>query len=157
MDSYFDLSVPYASKGNRNSKTNKPTPLVPLDLVGIDTCSALSVSSRSEDFMWIDKSREAKRSVVLRGVGGDSAKIGGRGPMVIAGKDKEGNEILIYDPSAVYVEGGEEQADFRIFGQQRLKAFGFNLQQMSESQGGNILSYNNGQRIVPLITDSGIQ
>ena len=76
--------------------------------------------------------------------------------MVISSKDKEGNEILIYDPAAVYLQGGEDQADFRIFGQQRLKAFGFNLRQQCESQGGDILCYNNGQRIVPLITDSGI-
>jgi hypothetical protein len=36
------------------SNKTKPTPLVPLDLVGIDTCSALSVSSRREDFLWLD-------------------------------------------------------------------------------------------------------
>jgi hypothetical protein len=41
-----------------------------LDLVGIDTCSAVSVSTEKEDFIFIDESREAKDSVTLRGVGG---------------------------------------------------------------------------------------
>jgi len=131
-------------------------PLVPLDLVGIDTCSALSVSSRKDDFLWIDDSLEARKSIILRGVGGDSTKIGGRGPMVVAGRDKEGKEILIYDPAAVYLEEDEVQADFRIFGQQRLKAFGFNLVQRDESQGGDVLSYNNGNTIIPLLTNAGI-
>jgi hypothetical protein len=36
--------------------------------------------------LWLDTSVQAKRSVILRGVGGDSAKIGGRGPMVVRGK-----------------------------------------------------------------------
>ncbi len=34
--------------------------------------------------------------------------------------------------------GSENQAEFRIFGQQRLKTFGFNLQQRSEDEGGDI-------------------
>ncbi len=47
-------------------------PLLPLDRVGIDTCSALSVSSRREDFLWLNESKQAKKSVILRGVGGDT-------------------------------------------------------------------------------------
>ena len=50
-----------------------------LDLVGIDTCSAVSVSTEREDFIFVDESREAKDSVTLRGVGGSSSVIGGRG------------------------------------------------------------------------------
>ncbi len=58
---------------------------------------------------------------MLRGVGGDSAIIRGRGPMVlVSGKDSTGDEVLIFDPSAVYLEGDADQAEFRIFGQQRL-------------------------------------
>jgi hypothetical protein len=135
---------------------NVRKPLVPLDLVGIDTCSALSVSSRKEDFLWVDNSLEAKRSIILRGVGGDSTRIGGRGPMVVAGKDMEGKEVLIFDPSAVYLDEKYVEADFRIFGQQRLKAFGFNLLQQDESRGGDVLSYNNGNIIIPLLTNDGI-
>jgi hypothetical protein len=135
---------------------NEKIPLVPLDLVGIDTCSALSVSSRREDFLWLDTSLEAKRSIILRGVGGDSTRIGGRGPMVVAGRDIEGKEVLIFDPAAVYLDEKHVEADFRIFGQQRLKAFGFNLQQQDECRGGDVLSYNNGKTIIPLLTNAGI-
>ena len=147
----------YVTTNNQSSsEESKPTPLVPLDLVGIDTCSALSVSSRAEDFLWLDTSEEAIRSVVLRGVGGDSATIGGRGPMVVAARDSNGSEVLIFDPSGVYLEEDSDQAEFRIFGQQRLKSFGFNLHQKKDSEGGDVLSYNDGQYIVPLQTNSGI-
>jgi hypothetical protein len=72
-----------------------------LDLVGIDTCSAVSVSTEKDDFIFVDESKEAKDSVTLRGVDGSSSAIGGRGPMVVKSKDKEGNEVLMFDPSAV--------------------------------------------------------
>jgi hypothetical protein len=133
---------------------NDKVPLVPLDLVGIDTCSALSVSSRKDDFLWLDTSLEAKRSIILRGVGGESTKIGGRGPMIVAGRDNEGREVLIYDSAAVYLDEDHVQADFRIFGQQRLKTFGFNLVQKHECKGVDVLSYNDGKIIIPLITNS---
>ncbi len=76
--------------------------------------------------------------------------------MVVAGRDNEGREVLIYDPAAVYLDEDHVQADFRIFGQQRLKTFGFNLVQKHECKGGDVLSYNDGMTIIPLITDSGI-
>jgi hypothetical protein len=69
----------------------------------IDTFSDLSVSSRRGDFLWLDSCKEAKASVILTGVGGDSTVIGGRGPIVVKGKDAEGNEVLIYNPQAVYI------------------------------------------------------
>jgi hypothetical protein len=49
-----------------------------MEVVGIDTCSALSVSTREEDFLFLDKSSMAVNSCILRGVGGSDAKIGGR-------------------------------------------------------------------------------
>jgi hypothetical protein len=76
--------------------------------------------------------------------------------MVVAGRDNEGREILIMDPAAVYLEEDDVEADFRIFGQQRLKAFGFNLQQQDECQGGDVLVYNNGMATIPLLTNAGI-
>ena len=136
--------------------SKRKDPLLPLDRVGIDTCSALSVSSSRKDFLWLDESKEAKKSVILRGVGGESARIGGRGPMVVEAIDDEGNRIIIFDPSAVYLKDAVNQADFRIFGQQRLKNFGFRLQQQEETDGGDILNYNNGLKIIPLQTHGGI-
>ncbi len=131
-------------------------PLVPLDMVGIDTCSALSVSSKREDFLWLDESKQAKKSVMLRGVGGETAMIGGRGPMVVEVLDHDGKKVVMFDPSGVYLEDVVNQADFRIFGQQRLKRFGFNLQQNDCEHGGDILNYNNGLKTIPLQTSGGI-
>ncbi len=78
-------------------------PLHSLNVVGIDTCSAMSVSTRREDFLYIDNSASARSSVLLRGVGGNSAAIGGRGPMVVQAHDDNGNEILVIDPSGVHL------------------------------------------------------
>ncbi len=41
-----------------------------MEVVGIDICSALSVSTREEDFLFLDRSLQATESVVLRGVRG---------------------------------------------------------------------------------------
>ncbi len=76
--------------------------------------------------------------------------------MVVQGVDDEGNEIAIFDPSGVYLMGSEKQAEFRIFGQQRLKTFGFNLQQKPDEEGGDILSYQGGLKNIPLQTNDGI-
>ncbi len=135
---------------------NETQPLLPLDRVGIDTCSALSVSSRRDGFLWLDESKEAKRSVILRDVGGDTATIGGRGPMVVEALDKEGKRVMMFDPSAVYLKEAVNQAGFKIFGQQRLKRFGFNLQQNDNEHGGEILNYQNGLKVIPLETNGGI-
>ncbi len=48
-----------------------------LNYVGIDTCSAVSVSTERNDFPFIDDSQEARDSVILRGVGGVNSVIGG--------------------------------------------------------------------------------
>ncbi len=74
------------SYGEPQPFTSLPTHLDPLhsmEVVGIDTCSALSVSTRREDFLFLDNSLSAVNSIVLRGVGGSDAKIGGRGPMIV--------------------------------------------------------------------------
>jgi hypothetical protein len=46
------------------------TPLLSLGCVGIDTCSALSVSTQRDDFSFIDESPQAMEPVSLRGIGG---------------------------------------------------------------------------------------
>jgi hypothetical protein len=100
-----------------------------LDHIGIDTCSAMSVSTEFEDFLFVDKSEEAIRSVALNGVGGGSSEVGGRGPLLVKTNDSEGNEVFIVDPAGVYLKSSISQARLRIFGQQRLKSFGVFLQQ----------------------------
>ena len=103
--------------------------LHPLEYIGIDTCSAMAVSTELLDFLWIDNTKEAIKSVELNGVGGGSSLVGGRGPMVVKAVDTDGNEVVLIDPAGVYLVSSDVQARLRIFGQQRLKSFGFYLQQ----------------------------
>ena len=52
--------------------------------------------------------------------------------MVVKTKDKEGNEVLMFDPSAVYLDPDElddSQARFRIFGQAKLRRAGLKIVQ----------------------------
>ena len=90
-----------------------------LELVGIDTCSAVSVSTEVEDFLYVDDSPEAKESVTLNGVGGANTSIDGRGPMVVRAVDDEGNDLVVFDPAGVFLDvadGNRHQQRFRIFG-----------------------------------------
>ena len=125
-------------------------------VVGIDTCSALSVSTREEDFLFLDRSLQATESVVLRGVGGSDAKIGGRGPMAVLAADEYGREIVLVDPAGVYLAEAVDQANFRILGQQRLKRFGFDLVQNGNRDGKDHLVYKGGKVRIPLGEESGI-
>jgi hypothetical protein len=130
-----------------------------LDLVGIDTCSAVSVSTEKEDFIFVDESKSAKDSVTLRGLGGSSSVIGGRGPMVVKTKDKDGNEVLMFDPSAVYLNPDElddSQARFRIFGQAKLKKSGLKLVQDKCGDDEDYLVYRNGEMEIPMETNDDI-
>ena len=50
--------------------------------------------------------------------------------MVVKTKDKEGNEVLMFDPTAVYLDPDElddSQARFRIFGPAKLKRVGLKI------------------------------
>jgi hypothetical protein len=127
-----------------------------MDVVGIDTCSALSVSTERSDFLFLDSSVAAKSSVVLRGVGGSDAKIGGRGPMVVLAEDINGNEIVLIDPAGVYLSEAVDQAHFRILGQLRLKSFGFDLVQNGDGDGKDHLMYKRDVAKIPLGAESGI-
>jgi hypothetical protein len=121
--------------------------------VGIDTCSAVAVSTEREDFLFIDDSPEAKDSVTLRGVGGENPVIGGRGPMEVKTLDRQGKEVLIFDPSAVYLDQAEldeTQARFRIFGQARLRKHGLRIVQDKDGDDMDYLIYKGGEIDIPL-------
>jgi hypothetical protein len=126
-----------------------------LNYVGIDTCSAVSVSTEKGDFSFIDDSQAAKDSVILRRVGGENTVIGGRGPMVVQAKDSNGNDILVFDPSGVYLDQAEQddsQARFRIFGQSRLKRAGLKIHQDRYDDGQDYLVYRGGEMEIPTET-----
>ena len=72
-----------------------------MDHVGIDTCSAVSVSTETADFLFVDRSYEAKNSISLNGVGNGGPVILGRGPMVISSLNASGEQIFMVDPAGV--------------------------------------------------------
>ncbi len=152
-------SVQKKGKSTLVVKISLANALHDLGLVGIDTCSAVSVSTEKEDFIFIDESREARDSVTLRGVGGSSSVIGGRGPIVVKTKDKEGNEVLVCDPSAVYLDPEElddSQARFRIFGQAKLKRAGLKIVQDKYGDDEDYLVYRQGETEIPMETNDDI-
>ena len=96
-------------------------PLHDLNVIGIDTCSAMSVSTKPEDFIKIDKSPEAQESVKIRGVGGAGSKVGGRGCLVVKATDCQDKAVWVIDPEGVYMEKTRDDPDFRVLGREEWK------------------------------------
>jgi hypothetical protein len=129
--------------------------LHPLDYIGVDTCSAMSISTEESDFLFLDKSEAAVRSVSLGGVGGNGSKVGGRGPMLIKSMDVNGEVVYIVDPAGVYLKTSASQSRLRILGQQKMKSFGFNIQQNKFGDNLDYLVYKDS-RMFQLATKQGI-
>ena len=142
----------------RSSMTVLPVNIVKslhdMRYVGIDTCSAVSVSTELADFFYLDRSEEAKTSVSLNGVGSGGPLVLGRGPMMISTLDETGTQVYLLDPAGVFIKSDSRQAKLRILGQQRMKSFGFNVVQ-DYSTGKDHLNYKDKIRI-PLVTMNGI-
>jgi hypothetical protein len=125
-----------------------------LRYVGIDTCSAVSVSTELSDFFYLDRSAEARASVSLNGIGSGGPFILGREPMMISTVDSTRTQVYMLDPAGVFIRSDSRQAKLRILGQQRVKSFGFNVVQ-DYSTGKDHLNYRDKIQI-PLKTMNGI-
>jgi hypothetical protein len=108
----------------------------PLACVGIDTCSAKSISCLQEDFLDLQISPGEDVSYELREVGGIS-KAAGKGVMVLYAKDMAGKTKAIIEPKGIYLDHAPSQ--FRILGQQKMKKRGVSLIQDYDDAGGDIL------------------
>ena len=75
----------------------------------------MSVSTKSEDFITIDKSQEAQESVKIRGVGGAGSKVGGRAT------DCPHKAVWVIDPEGVYMKKTRDDPDFRVLGREQWK------------------------------------
>jgi len=128
--------------------------LHPMEYVGIDTCSARSVSSEIADFLYLDRSENARNSVSLNGVGEGGPEVLARGPMLISTYDDQGRQTFLLDPGGVLIASSEKQARLRIFGQQRVKRFGYHVVQDYVSN-TDTLNYKDNIKI-PLETIRGI-
>jgi hypothetical protein len=142
----LDLELWNRAKNSTKTPTCLPihdSPLLPLNCVGIDTCSALSVSSERTDFPFLDESNEAKRSISLRGIGGEQSSVGGRGPMLISAHDNNNRLVYMVDPLGVFLPSSPDHSSvkLRILGQMRMKSFGFDLMQNLDGDGKDYLVY----------------
>ena len=73
--------------------------------------------------------------------------------MVVKTLDRQGNGVLIFDPSAVYLDQAEldeTQARFRIFGQARLRRHGLRIVQDKDGDDIDYLIYKGGEIDIPL-------
>ena len=73
--------------------------------------------------------------------------------MVVKTKDREGNEVLVFDPSAVYLDPDElsdSQARFRIFGQAKLRRAGLKMIQDKYGNDEDYLVYRQGEMEIPM-------
>jgi hypothetical protein len=123
------------------------TPLHDLTYVGIDTCSARSISCDPEDFLDLRLFPMGKRGNELRGVGGASG-VAGKGTLVFFAKDIDGRIKAIIEPKGFYLD--DAPAKFRIIGQQKMKRKGINLVQDYDNEGTDILKCKRSGAILPL-------
>jgi hypothetical protein len=117
-------------------KEEEEAPLHDLMYVGIDTCSARSISCQKEDFLDLKLIDEEDRDDQLRGVGGKKG-VAGKGCLVFYAKDIDGKIKAIIEPKGFYLEN--PPAKFRILGQQRMKTKGLCAIQDYDDQGTDIL------------------
>ena len=134
-------------------------PLHDLNVIGIDTCSAMSVSTKSEDFITIDKSRDAQESISIRGVGGAGSKVGGRGCLVVKARDCKRNSVWVIDPEGVYMEKTRDDPDFRVLGREQWKKHSLRVvedYQTFENGCLDVLECKKSLKYIALSSDHGI-
>jgi hypothetical protein len=111
----------------------------------------VSVSTEIADFLFVDRSDEARHSISLNGVGNGGPVILGRRPMVVSSLNASGEQTFMVDPAGVLIS---KQSKLRILGQQKMKKFGFHVVQCFETKEDNLI-YKNEIKI-PLTTINGI-
>jgi hypothetical protein len=129
------------------------SPLHDMSCVGIDTCSARSISCDREDFLHLEITQGLNKSEVLRGVGGISG-VAGKGVLIFYAKDVEGKVKAIIEPKGVYL--ADSPARFRILGQQKMKKKGITLIQDYDDEGTDILKCKRSGTVLPLEEGQGI-
>jgi hypothetical protein len=127
------------------AKHNKEAPLHDMTCIGIDTCSARSISCLREDFLDLEITQNDDDH--LRGIGGTKG-VAGKGCLVFYVKDMEGNMKAILEPKGFYLEN--PPAQFRILGQQRMKHKGLCATQDYDDAGTDILKCKRSGTVLPL-------
>jgi hypothetical protein len=126
-------------------KHNKEAPLHDMTCIGIDTCSARSISCLREDFLDLEITQNGDDH--LRGIGGTKG-VAGKGCLVFYAKDMDGKMKAILEPKGFYLEN--PPAQFRILGQQRMKHKGLCVTQDYDDAGTDILKCKRSGTVLPL-------
>ena len=135
--------------GSTSLMTNEQgegSPLHDLSYVGVDTCSARSISCNREDFLDLEMSRESGSDDTLRGVGGTNG-VAGKGCLIFYAKDLEGKMHAIIEPRGFYLK--DPPAKFRILGQQRMKHNGLCITQDYDDAGMDVMKCKRSGTILP--------
>jgi hypothetical protein len=135
----------------KDAKTKKEAPLHDMTCVGIDTCSARSISCWKEDFL--DLEVTTNEDDHLRGIGGNNG-VAGKGCLVFYVKDSNGKMKAILEPKGFYLEDPPSQ--FRIIGQQRMKHKGLCAIQDHDDAGSDILKCKRSGTVLPLTEGRGL-
>ena len=133
-----------------NKKEGQSAPLHDMTCLGIDTCSARSISCLADDFLDLRLVENDK----LRGVGGTTG-VSGKGVMVIWAKDINDKTIMIIEPDATFIENAPAQ--YRLIGQMRMKEMGVPLTQDYDDKGTDVLKCKRSGTMIPLRKGNGIQ
>jgi hypothetical protein len=123
------------------------TPLHDMTFVGIDTCSARSISCDPDDFLELNHTPRYENRDHLRGVGGASL-VAGKGVLVFYVRDIYEKIKAIIEPKGFYLK--DAPAKFRILGQQKMKQKGINLIQDYDNEGTDILKCKRSDAVLPL-------
>jgi hypothetical protein len=123
-------------------------PLHDLTCVGIDTCSAWSISCDKNDFLDLEIIKNKNKDDQLRGVGGTSG-IAGKECLVFYARDIDGKMKALIEPKGFYLEN--PPAKFRILGQQRMKSKGVCAIQDFDDAGTDIIKCKRSGAVIPLM------
>ena len=134
-----------------NKKHNHDEPLHDMTCIGIDTCSARSISCLREDFLDLEIIQSGDDH--LRGIGGTKG-VAGKGCMIFYAKDLDGKMKAIVEPKGFYLEN--PPAQFRILGQQRMKQKGLCVTQDYDDAGTDILKCKRSGVVLPLTEGRGL-
>ena len=120
--------------------------------MGIDTDAAYSTSTRREDFLYVDDSPSALKSVPPPTEVGGKVNIAGRGPM--ARQSRCGAWVI--DPDGIYVDASDTGAHFAVMSSQRLKARGLKLEQCYKGLQTDVIMDRTSGYIMKLDEERGI-
>jgi hypothetical protein len=138
---------------NGNEAEKEEAPLNDMTCVGIDTCSARSISCLKEDFLDLELTWSDEAAGQLRGVGGNKG-VSGKGCLVFYAKDTNGKVKAIIEPKGSYLE--DPPAQFRILGQQRMKKLGVCATQDYDDAGTDIVKCKRSGSILSLTEGGGL-